>query len=205
MLAWLPLPEAGADEPVKKDRSALRQYRQGLLGPTDFRGKAPRNGTLAAYTLAEIHYDCRFQVTGTRNRWTARLMSVETYASIDRDRSWNLRPQDSSLMDHEQGHFDLAHSFSLAMQLYLNERMKARRIPIGIGKTSSEAIRDLEDKLRAELKSLFDDHTTAQSEYDRITDHGTDPSPQAEQRRLQKAKIEELNAQLEKLKKPRGK
>ena len=193
------------DEPTPNGPKSSRRYREGPLLPDDFRGKVPAfidpkitsGRGLVAYTYTEIMYETRFQAVGTRDRWTARLVHAEAYAVVHRDRSWNRRPADAELLDHEQGHFDLAHSFALAMQLYFDQQMKSRKLPVGVGKTSTEATQDLEKKLRIALQPILDDNVKAQTEYDHVTNHGTIPETQSEQRRQQLARIDELSKQLD--------
>jgi hypothetical protein len=183
-----------------------RRYSNGPLTEADFRSRPPafrkleagRVAPITAYTYTEIKYDSQFQVTLARGRWTARLTSAEAYAIVRWDQSWNIRPNDERLMDHEQGHFDLSHSYALAIQLHLDERRKAGKLPMGRGETSDAAIRDLEDRLRSELKPIFDEHVKVQQDYDRITDHGGLSEAQIEQRRQQAAKIAELTEKLDK-------
>ncbi len=201
--------DLSADEPFDSELPNWRRYREGSLTADDFRGKAPqlrdpRNGgdeQLIAFTMTEVRYGIRFQVTRVGNRWTARLTSADAYAVVLRDQSWNLRPQDERLMDHEQGHFDLSQSFALAVQLYFDEQLKSRHSPIGNSDSSAGATRNLEDKLRAELKPIFDEQVKAQVEYDRVTHHGRVSDAQAEQRKVQLARIAELDEKLAALKK----
>lgn len=181
-----------------------RRYSDGPLTETDFRSQPPafqkleagRIAPTIAYTYTEIKYDSRFHVSRTRGRWTAKLTSTEVYAIVRWDKSWNRRPNDDRLMDHEQGHFDLSHSFVLAMQLHLDERRKSNRLPIGQGESSDAAIRDLENKLRKEVQPIFDEHVKVQQEYDRITDHGLLAEAQEEQRKIQAVKIADLTEKL---------
>jgi hypothetical protein len=184
------------------------------LTPGDFRGQVPAFRKvepgggfvpLTAYTFTEIRYDTRYRVTGSGNRWTARLFSAEAFAVILRERSWNRQPDNKKLLDHEQGHFDLTHAHALAVQLRLDELIRTRRGPTGTGSTSAAAIASLDGKLRDELKPLFDQHVAAQEEYDRVTAHGANSGPQEEKRKKQLARVAELEEKLAARKKKAGK
>ena len=184
--------ENRTEDSQQAPRTSWRRYDEGPLAASDFQAEVPDsrdtsrigsgNIPLTAYTFTEIRYDTRSQVTRTRDRWTARLLTAEAYGVILRDRSWNLKPNDQRLLEHEQGHFDITHAAALTVQLRLDELLRSRRIPVGVGKTSAAAIAKLEESLRAELKPLFDGHVQAQTEYDRITRHGANRSAQEQQR-----------------------
>lgn len=200
-----------ADEPALDGPKNWRRYRDGPLSPDDFRGRAPASQNpsesghrLTAYTFVEIMYESKFQAVGTKDRWTARLVELEAYAVVHRDQSWNRRPDDARLLDHEQGHFDLAHAYALTLQRYFDEQLKLRKFPVGVGKTAAEATEVLKGKLRTAMQPILDDNVKAQSDYDRLTLHGSIPDAQAEQRRQQLARIDELNKQIDVRKKKKS-
>ena len=207
------LPTLRSDENARSELRTWRRYTDGPLAAADFRGQPPAFRpvpkdedfiSLIAYTTTELRYDSRFQTTRLRDRWIARLVSVEAFAIVLSDKSWNKRPGDERLLDHEQGHFDLTHAFALAMQLHLDERLKSRKRPQGVGDTSDAATRDLENKLRGELQPFFDDHVKAQRDYDRLTRHGDLKDAQSAQRKLQRDRVNELNDKLDTLKKEKS-
>src|SRR5688572_4709886 len=67
----------------------FRRYSDGPLTEADFRSQPPafqkleagRIAPTIAYTYTEIKYESRFQVSLIRSRWTAKLTSIEAYAT----------------------------------------------------------------------------------------------------------------------------
>lgn len=196
---------ARSAEPSSVGSSSWRRYSDGPLSVQDFRGTVPpaddpdrrqAHLSLTALTRTELRYDLVIQTSGAGNRWTARCREADAYAVVLRDRSWNLRPHDAQLMDHEQGHFDITQGLALEVQFRLRE-LQARRSMVGTGNSPTAAQRNLEERLRAEISPQMDELPRAQQEYDRITGNGTIPLAQADQRRQQLIRIAEFREKLD--------
>jgi uncharacterized protein DUF922 len=177
---------------------ALRKYAEGPLGPADFRGTPPdplpinNDVRLLCMTYTQIRYT-------TRNRWeekspgnfVAHLTRCDCFAVVERPKSWNTRPSDLRLLDHEQGHFDISEIHARLGQQKLDQLLSGPGL-LGHGRDETSAVADLDQKVRDLMKEIFDTESNEQLQYDRLTRHGRDPTAQAEQRRLQRERLKEL-------------
>ena len=111
ILGWLEVAPAVGQS---TGASRWRRYEEGPLTAADFQGRptgeqrggaAGGGAPLTAYTVTEVRYDSRYQVSGRGDHWTARLSSAKASAVIQRDRSWSQQPDAVQLLEHEQGHF----------------------------------------------------------------------------------------------------
>jgi len=138
----------------------------------DFRGEPPpganREGAQIHLALSWIgEWEVRFD--RSRGLWVARLVSVATFNTMDRTKSWVLpHAKTAEVLNHEQRHFDLHEVYRRLLDLSL------RRL-IGVewtGTTREEA----EEKLRAHLDAIFQGISRkcqeVQDRYDRETDYG---------------------------------
>lgn len=172
-----------ADQPDRRD------YEEGPLGAADFTAAIPADtsGKLA-YTTTELIYDLTYRYTGRGNRFEVRIESLKVRAVVVRSASWNRRPRDSQLMDHEQGHFDLTYIAALRFR----SRFAGVQRSTGTGTGLDEAVQNLRDKVDRAMRESNEQVKQDHRDYDRITDHGIRLKEQSEQRRLQKEKIQEL-------------
>jgi len=108
-------------------------------------------------------------------------------------KSWNRRPGDLRLLDHEQGHFDLTYIAALQARLHF---ARERRIS-NTAANSDEAIRRLEDDIQREMQRFVDAVLIEHEKYDRITRHGLDPQTQQQQRKIHREQIARLTQQLQ--------
>lgn len=172
----------------------VRRYDQGPLTSADFRGRPPRPGEVRpdaapgalAYTSSRIQWTWNYRSVGVDRQWTATAEKIDVFCSLEAELCWNLRPDDRSLLDHEQGHFDITQVWTLKARAKVDELTRGRQLPVGRGTTENAAVKDLQGKLEALFDPYLRSCSLAQSEYDRTTKHGTLPGPQAEQRRQQK-------------------
>jgi hypothetical protein len=177
-----------------------RKYEEGPLTAADFRAEPQDIPAAAAKTATQLGHDFRYRYKSTARNTTVTLESITIEAYIRRNRSWNRKPDDKALLDHEQGHADIAQIHCLQARLAFR---KLQRGP-GLSVTASslkEATAALErelDKLMAVYEQAACD---ADAEYDRETRNGLG-GKQAEWRRVQRETIEQLEAQWRTKKRP---
>ncbi len=186
-------------------QTRFRKYSDGRLTAADFRAAKPRDTQgdsdehRTAFTVVEIRYDLKYEITAIGTEIGLVLREIEVFAAMNPHKSWNERKFDKELLDHEQGHFDITQAGALAAQLQFAELLRSGRPPIGRGIDRNAAAADLQQR----IAKIIDAHGNAaieqNKEYDRLTRHGTLPEPQAEQRKQQLARLEELRAKLKEL------
>jgi len=104
---------------------------------------------------------------------------------VDRNQSWNSDPQNANLLDHEQGHLDIAEAAARAAQAEVNQLLANGGLT-GHGANDAAAQADLENQ----VQQIFNRHNNnAQQQYDDNTNHGTNPQQQAQARAGQRAAL----------------
>ena len=179
-----------------------RRYDQGPLRAEEFRGlpklrlSEEKGRPLDAYTMTRIRFRYQYNVWRRRGRSIVRLKSIEVYSVFDRDKSWNRRPQDAELLDHEQGHFDITETHARRAQLELNRlgRTAATRTAAA---TEKGAVEQLNARIREQLKPFVEANVKAHADYDRLTAHGGRRQAQAVQRQQQRDQLREFADLLE--------
>jgi hypothetical protein len=145
---------------------------------------------LDAWTTTDLVYRLEYQ-TRITNRivsvWTTRV-TVE--AVVIPGKSWNRRPDDVVLMDHEQGHFDLSQIAALRARIHF----APQRIT-STGATADVAASNLDNEIQRQIREFFDALRLEHEQYDRLTRHGRDESNQREQRRVQLEELAKLTEQ----------
>jgi hypothetical protein len=173
--------------------SEHRDYVEGPLTADDYLAAVPADrGGLQAMTTADLRVDFHYELEGTKRRLTARLTSINVRAVVIPAKSWNLKPDDPRLLDHEQGHFDLAHIMALRARLHF-----AREEPMtGKGPTRNQAIADLNRNVERQFRRFVDELQTEQTRYDELTRHGAVRRVQEHHRRQHREQIELLTEAL---------
>ncbi len=180
-----------ADKPAKVAEAPERRYADGPLTPADFRAKlpdpsAPGSLPLLALTYAGIRYNTEYRWEENRpGVIVGRITKVTVWSVVDREKSWNRRIGDLRLLDHEQGHFDIAELDARRAQEKMTGLIDARRL-VARGREGASSGRIWSGKWTAQMQEVFDANLKAQIEYDRVTDHGRALIAQAEQRRIQR-------------------
>jgi hypothetical protein len=175
-----------------------RPYPDGPLSAEDFQATPADRSPLTAYTMTDLRWDYRYQYQRTGRTVVAFLKDVTINAVVVASQSWNRRPGDKRLLDHEQGHFDLAWIVALQARLHFAEEYQVRRLT-ATGATSEIALENLRRKVDGEMRAAQERLIADHAEYDRVTRHGLDRAAQAEQRKSQGAAIQKLTADLKKL------
>jgi hypothetical protein len=175
---------AAAQEAAKE-----RRYADGPLVAEDFHMEPPKpfptatgGVRLQATTYTELRFQYNYRYESAGAKFTAKATSVEFYSILLPDKSWNARPQDARLLDHEQGHFDLTELHARRAQTRI-EKLLAEGVYHGAGASEAEA----RDKMLEGLNRDFQRHLTEmkdeQGVYDKDTRHGTDREKQGQWRR----------------------
>ncbi len=121
---------------------------------------------------------------------TVTEVTVDAY--VLQDQSWNRKPGNVTLLEHEQGHADNAWIQCLKARLFFDQ--KRRRGWKVSASSLDEATDRLRDELTVKMKVFEEEGLEADVRYDRDTKHGLGPL-QAELRRVQVATIQELEAE----------
>jgi hypothetical protein len=182
-----------AQERTVSDKASKRPYRDGPLVAADFQAEPDKANAFTAWS--EIDFDYRYEYSlRRRGEWIATLTKIEIHACLLTDKSWNKRPENATLMDHEQGHFDLAQTFALRAQCKLHSDLQTVDVLQGRHANKAAAIRDLEEKLKAFVQAQLEEAAAANKEYDKTTANGAKVTAQAEARREQKRLLDEAAA-----------
>jgi hypothetical protein len=187
------LPSARAQETPR-----ARLYTDGPLTATDFQGEPDKSKAFWAWTATDIRYTYQYRYRTENNATIATLSEIKVWAELDRAKSWNTRPKNALLMDHEQGHFDIAHIHAWNAQLTLHKDMRAGKGPKAQAGDQKAAVAALEEKVRAMMKDYLEASNEANRQYDIGTASGNDAAKQAEARRAQQLRLRELVAEQEK-------
>ncbi|MEK6233116.1 MAG: hypothetical protein N2C14_00235 [Planctomycetales bacterium] len=177
-----------------------RRYREGPMTLADFQkpppSPLPRSGRLQlrARTWTELMYRYRYQGDVENGKAKATATEVDLFAVIHRDKSWNGFPKDRALLDHEQGHFDLAEIAARGARKLLKERV-TEKVLTGEGPDRASAKADLARKIEFYLRAFTRQRDLADTAYDEQTRHGSNRAVQAEHRKKQ---LEQLRASQEK-------
>ena len=180
--------------------SQPRTHSQGPLTADDFLGAPPKEtrllgGTLSAmaYTATDIHYTYRYRTERRERKWSAVLTEFDAFGVMLPDQSWNLRKGDRQLMDHEQGHLDLAEMWARRARAELLKAIARGEIR-ETGETAEAAVKSLRADTQRRARKFRDVLLEAHRSYDQVTRYGTLRDKQAEQRKQQARAIEALRS-----------
>jgi hypothetical protein len=185
------------DDPKRPDP---RKYSDGPLTSEDFQAKPDPRSRFAAWSEIEFDFSLEYRFERKRGRVVMRLVECDVWAHLVRDKSWTRRPRDPLLLDHEQGHFDLAECHALAARIKIAGMIKTTAPALSVEADSEQAARTaLEDALRELTKPFLTESRAANEKYDRETTNGTDAEAQANHRRQQRERLETLTKEWETL------
>ena len=177
--------------------SKQRRYDQGPLKYSEFRQNSKDSMPGHAQTIAQVMYQYKTFIKQTaRDRFEVRLTSLETYSVFLRSQSWWNHPESEELLDHEQGHFDIAEISARRLELSFRETLKNGKPIRGTGKSKRAANYDLEQKLQKVFDLANEQSLDENRQYDQQTRHGARHGQQSEFRRIQKLTLEKLAKEL---------
>ena len=87
---------------------AARKVDAGPLTAADFRGQVPVDPAGDANTSTQLRFSFRYGYQQLGGRATVTVESVSVDAIVIQDASWNRQPTNARLLEHEQGHADIA-------------------------------------------------------------------------------------------------
>ena len=171
----------------------VRPYDEGPLTADDFRGGPPDDSSAAAKTATQFTFEFKYRYKSTARVTTVTLDRITITACIRRDQSWNRYPDDKRLLDHEQGHADIAEIHCLQARLAFRKQLAKGQGPSATASSLSEAVASLDRAIRKELAGFEKAARDADAEYDRATANGVGPQQQ-EWRRVHAESLKELAA-----------
>ena len=183
-----------------RETSSPESHRPFNLGPLtvqDFQKSPPEVSHGKAYTQTRVMftYEYGLQKSGN-NVYEASLTKLQTYSVFLPRESWWNHPSSAWLLDHEQGHFDIAEITSRRVQLTFNRLFKSRKTVTAKGRTAALAKKALVEKLNEVMVVANKQALQENEEYDRRTAHGMKRREQLEHRRIQKLTLQRLAAEL---------
>ncbi|MCG8586185.1 MAG: hypothetical protein MI757_15870 [Pirellulales bacterium] len=167
------------------------------------RGDAPDK--YLAYTSTTIRYNIRYRHQSNGRTVSAWLSAADVYAVfLPKDSWWDAPSDNRSLLDHEQGHFDITQAIALEFQLDVQRQLARGKAMLVTARDVETATAALQAKF-AKLKDSYEQRMQAEhARYDRVTDNGIAPRPQAAERRRQREAIRRAQSELESFQRKRA-
>ena len=185
-----------ADE---RQQDQARRYEDGPLKIKEFRGKPDDRSGGDAFTYCTVHFEFTYEVRPSRGMFTATLTSFKAFALFFPDKSWWIERAPRDLLDHEQGHFDIAEATARRLEYTFAKAFSEKRRIQARGTSQDTAITALRSKLNQVVNVANEQATQDNLNYDAMTLHGTRLSRQAEHRRIQKATLVRLAKKISQL------
>jgi hypothetical protein len=192
----------GQDNEASND---LRRYSDGPLEAKDFHAAVPsrrprENGVIIdAFTSVDIRYDLRYRGQTNASRTTLTLTSIDVYSVVDQSKSWNSQKSNRNLLDHEQGHFDLAAIYAIRMQCDFEKQLAEGRGIKTVGANEADAALALQREVDRLVRPVVDAMIKANERYDVTTSNGSKRELQQRERKQQLDKLSRLVDELGKL------
>jgi hypothetical protein len=148
------------------------------------------DGTLSAlaYSATELRYEYRYLTRQRDGRWTAWVAEFHAYGVLLREDSWLISKNNPGLLDHEQGHFDLAELWARRAQAEVRDSIRRRQLR-ETAVSEQRAVRQLQEAVAKKVEKFREAMLQAHRSYDQVTRYGTLADKQAEQRQAQKEAI----------------
>lgn len=141
----------------------------------DFKGKVPDGATASAYLHWILKTDWDFQVTIEDDECVAKPIFSVT-AQMNTTKSWAKPPPSKELLNHEQGHLDIAEYQARLLENKLNKEFgKEMPCPPEFDEATMKKITEMVDKAQEDTKKMQDQYD------DEVKPHGRiDPTKQKE-------------------------
>lgn len=173
-------------------KSRERPYSLGPLKIEEFKGQVKPDSSDRANTATRISYQFKlaFLQLGQQATVTVKSLTLETIFLPDD--SWYGPNAPTGLLDHEQGHFDIAEIHARRAALEWEKDRRAGKLLSATGNTRQAAQQAVMDKLNG-LRQMVDAKIAQENaEYDRLTRHGLSSAEQSEIRKIQKLTLARL-------------
>jgi hypothetical protein len=194
-LSWL---DGGLAQTGSRTTAAQRKYSAGPLVAGDFAGQPPPKTPInfgiemVANTECAVRYEYRSVIEPVgRDRWAVRVTRFNCFAVLVPDKCWHTQPLSSRILDHEQGHFDLAEIAARRARRQFAERMRDGKV-IASGRERRTAERQLDEEVKKAMDEVYAALAQAQKTYDEETRHGTAFRAQRRHRQWQLSELERL-------------
>jgi len=189
-------PATEADEPKQTSK---RVYADGPLTAADFTGKRPEQSPvnlgieMVANTECQVRYEYHSTVEQNGNNpCTIRLSVFDCTAVIVKEKCWNAQTESRRILDHEQGHFDLAEIAARRASRHFAGLIRDGKA-VATGRDRRTAERKLDAEVKKAMGEIYDSLNEAQKTYDQETRHGTAFVAQRRHRQWQREELEKLS------------
>ena len=169
-----------------------RRYGDGPLKREHFKAPVPSDSTLDAVVYTRLNYSYKFRSSAKDGAVELTCTTIVCCSEQMPDRSWMRDSAKSELLDHEQGHLDLAEVVARKAEARLRYLVRTGKLKAqGTTKEAAEAA--LARTVRAQFMPFDRELTSVNDEYDRVTSHGRDKDAQKAERRSQKRLVRKLS------------
>lgn len=185
---------------------AARHYSGGPLTEDDFQARPPGDGKLAAsyqaFLFVDIVWTHQYRTVSRGRVSAAQLTRFEASAVCNPSKSWSRwGKKKSELLDHEQGHFNIAQIHARLLEIKMRKLLAAKKPPLAHGESDESAAEALATLLEKEYRAAKAASDEENREYDKATLHGTSREKQSELRHIQQETLKKLDQELQGLKK----
>ena len=194
---WGMATTTGAEPLSTGGEANLRPFSDGPLTLDDFQAEPPSEGAEAisgrkAMLFPEIRYDFRYSWKGG-GKVTVSATSVTIWSAVDQKKSWFKAKEtaNAELLDHEQGHFDVAQCHALRLQTECDRLLAGQKLSV-VAASEEEGKAALRERLQKLVKQVAAESHQENEEYDRLSVHGSEGTQQAELRKIQKLELARL-------------
>ena len=182
---------------AEAEQPKLRRHGDGPLKLEEFRGKIASNLPGGALTMTRVMIEYKYGVQVVDDQIEARLSSIQVFSVFLPEESWWRAAHMNHLLDHEQGHFDIAEIAARRLQLAFNRAFADGKAVSGVGASQQEAVQAMAAKLVKLLRLVNEQAVDENKAYDRLTSHGARRRAQFEHRKIQTATLKRLAQQLQ--------
>ena len=151
----------------------------------DFRGSVPRGADelRVATTASSIAWSYAYEIEWSPSNCAFSVVRLDSVAQFHTDRSW-VRPghRTAEILEHEQGHFDVAQIFNAKFLAATRELIGASRSCDGSSQRRARSLAEqqISEWVSAIYVDLWQQYERRQDDYDRETRHGIDREAQIE-------------------------
>ncbi len=172
--------------PVPQDRAnaSIRYRFAALIGANVVDSAHEAAETVSSIGHAASHYSYTCITTSTTRCSVTGVTADAAAAEFDPNRSWAIAGEESDrLLEHEQGHFDIAAIYAARLTARLAAELKSQTAGMCVvAQDQSSAEADLKRRMdelqQAVSQAVGQEFEDTQTQYDADTNHGLNPSGQ---------------------------
>ncbi|QDV24499.1 DUF922 domain-containing protein [Aureliella helgolandensis] len=182
---------------VGKEPAALeRPYELGPLTISEFIGRVEPGSTAQANTATRVRSKFRYSIRRSGRHFEAKITSITLFTVFLPQDSWWASHASTALLDHEQGHFDIAEINVRKAQLAIAQSKSNGKSMMVTKNSKQEASAAVVAMLDEQLQQVDSQIAADNLEYDRDTRHGLSSPKQSELRRIHQLTLEHLAEEL---------